>query len=59
MMDETEKQEILNSYKWIKMPKYIDDESLSFEERFKRLQEHHVKETTFLIDKIREIIKKI
>jgi hypothetical protein len=58
-MDEIEKQEILNSYKWIKVPKYTDDEGLPFEERFKRLQEHHLKETTFLIDKIREIIKKI
>ena len=57
MMEEIEKQEILNSYKWIKVPKYVEDESLSFEERFRRLQEHHIKETTFLIDKIRELIK--
>ncbi|QKJ28714.1 hypothetical protein HQ865_02715 [Mucilaginibacter mali] len=54
MMD---KNEILNSYKWIKVPKYRDDDSLSWEERYNRLNEHHIQETTFLIDKIREIVK--
>jgi len=56
-LDDAEKKEILTSYRWIKVPKYTDDENLPLEERFKRLQEHHIKETTFLIDKIREIIK--
>jgi len=59
MMDETEKQEILNTYKWIKVPRYIDDESLPLEERLKRLEEHHIKETTFLIEKIRELVRSI
>ena len=52
-----DKEEILNSYKWIKVPKYVDDITLSWEERYKRLNEHHIKETTFLIEKVREIIK--
>lgn len=56
-MDEVEKHEILNSYKWIKVPKYVDDESLSLEERLKHLQDHHIKETTFLIEKIRELVR--
>jgi hypothetical protein len=56
-VDDAEKWEILNSYKWIKVPKYVDDETLSFEDRFKRLQEHHIQETTFLIDKVRELIR--
>lgn len=56
-MNEIERQEILDSYKWIKVPRYIDDESLSFEERLKRLQEHHIKETTFLIEKVRELVR--
>ena len=56
-MDEAEKQEILTSYQWIKVPRYTDDESLTFEERLKRLQEHHIKETTFLIEKVRELVR--
>ncbi len=56
-MDEAEKAEILNTYKWIKVRKYVDDESLSIEERFKKLQAHHIEETSFLIDKIRELIR--
>ncbi|PTR00892.1 hypothetical protein C8P68_101121 [Mucilaginibacter yixingensis] len=51
------KDEILNSYKWIKVPRYVDDESLTWEERYKRLDEHHVRETTFLVEKIRELAK--
>jgi len=56
-MDDAEKKEILTSCRWIKVPKYADDENLPLKERFKRLQEHHIKETAFLIAKIREIIK--
>lgn len=52
-----DKEEILNSYKWIKVPKYVDDDTLSWEERYNRLNEHHIKETTFLIEKIRDVIK--
>lgn len=51
-----EKESILDSYKWVKVKKYVDDESLSWEERYNALQEHHVQETTFLIEKIRELI---
>jgi len=55
----TDKEEILTSYKWIKVPRYQDDESLSWEERYHRLNQHHVKETTFLIEKIRKIVKEL
>ena len=58
-MSTEEKQEILDTYKWIKVKKYKDDESLSYEERYSRLEQHHIEETTFLIDKIREIVKEI
>jgi len=44
-MDDNVKDEILNTYKW---KKFVDDESLSWEERFCALNEHHTKETTFL-----------
>lgn len=56
-MSTEEKKEILETYKWIKVKKYIDDESLSFEDRYKILLDHHEKESKFLIDKIREIVK--
>ena len=55
-MEELEKKEILETYKWIKIKKFKDDESLSWEERYKKLEEHHIEETNFLIDKIRDII---
>jgi hypothetical protein len=47
--------EILNSYKWIKVKRYEDDTTLSWEERYKRLLDHHEKETKFLIEKVREM----
>ncbi|MBS1612836.1 MAG: hypothetical protein JST49_08455 [Bacteroidetes bacterium] len=56
-MTEEEKQEILQGYKWIKVKRYEMDESLSWEERYKQLEAHHEKETTFLIEKIREIVR--
>ena len=54
---QVEKKEILNTYKWIKVKKYIDDESLTWQERYKALEKHHIEETNFLINKVREIIK--
>jgi hypothetical protein len=56
-MEESDKNEILETYKWIKVKKYTDDETLTWEERYKRLEEHHIEETSFLINKIREIVK--
>ncbi|WP_299621465.1 hypothetical protein [uncultured Tenacibaculum sp.] len=56
-MTQEEKQIILETYKWIKVKKYVDDQSLSWEERYKRLEKHHLEETNFLIDKIREVVK--
>lgn len=54
-----ETREILNTYKWIKVPKYVDDPNLSWKERYKKLEEHHIKETEFLIAKTRELAKKL
>ena len=56
-MTEEEKKEILNSYKWIKVKQYQMNEQLSWEERYRELEKHHIEETTFLIDKLREIVK--
>jgi hypothetical protein len=46
-------------FKWIKVKKYAMNESLSWEERYRRLDEHHVQETSFLIAEIRQLAAKI
>jgi len=48
-----------DGYGWIKVKKYSMDESLSWEERYKQLEQHHIEETTFLIDEIRKLEKTI
>ena len=58
-MEELNKKEILETYKWIKVKKYKDDNTLSFEERYKKLEQHHIEETNFLIEKIRDIVKEL
>lgn len=42
-------------YGWIKVPKYVMDETKSWEDRYKALEAHHIQETSFLIDKVREL----
>jgi len=44
-----------DGYKWVKVGKYVDDPSKTWEERYAALSAHHIAETTFLIDKIREM----
>lgn len=56
-MTPEEKQEILDTYKWIKVKRYEDDETKSWEERYKQLEKHHLEETSFLINKIHELIQ--
>jgi hypothetical protein len=56
-MTPEEKQEILESYKWIKVKRYEEDETKSWEERYQELEKHHLEETIFLITKIRELIQ--
>ena len=46
-------------YSWIKVPRYRMDPDKSWEERYKDLERHHVEETTFLINKIRELAEEI
>lgn len=58
-MNESDKKEILETHKWIKVEKYNDDNTLTWEKRYKRLEAHHLEETNFLISKIREIVKNI
>lgn len=58
-MDNAEKEIILNTYKWIKVPRYQDDPALSWEERYKKLEGHHIQETQFLIDKVRSLVSQL
>lgn len=44
-----------DGYGWIKVKRLQDDESKTWEERFKMLAAHHEKETTFLIKEIRKL----
>jgi hypothetical protein len=59
ILSEEEIIEILKSYKWIKVKRYVEDTNLSWEERYHQLEEHHIEETNFLIEKIRSIVEKI
>lgn len=42
-------------FSWIKVKKYEDDVTKSDLERLEALKEHHIKETTFLLNKCREL----
>jgi hypothetical protein len=46
-------------YAWIKVPRYVMDESKPWEERYRELERHHIAETTFLIEKVRELAARI
>lgn len=58
-MEESEKIEILETYRWITVKKFTEDSTLSYEERYKLLWEHHIEETTFLIEKLRNIVREL
>ncbi|OAI53307.1 hypothetical protein AYO47_05060 [Planctomyces sp. SCGC AG-212-M04] len=51
--------ETYEGQRWIKVPRYVMDESKTWEERYRQLEEHHVRETTFLIEKVRELAAKL
>jgi hypothetical protein len=57
-MTPEEKEEILNTYKWIKVKRYDENNYSDVSEAYNALNEHHAKETEFLIKKIREIVEK-
>lgn len=44
---------------WITSGRHRDDPSLPWEERYRILEEHRVKETTFLIEEVRRLAKEI
>lgn len=59
MNKQTDAEESYEGYKWIKVKKYKIDESKSWEENYKELDKHHIEETTFLINKVRELANKL
>lgn len=52
-------EERYSDYKWIKVKRHTDDPSKSWEERYKVLEEHHLEETTFLINEMRALAKQL
>lgn len=48
-----------SGYAWIEVPRYEDDPSLSWEERYQNLERHHIQETTFLINEVRKLAKEL
>ena len=52
-------EEKYQGFGWIRVKRFVDDESKSWEERFKALEEHHLKETNFLIDEVRSLAKEV
>lgn len=44
-----------DGFAWIKVPRYVIDESKTWPERYEALEQHHIEETTFLIGKVREL----
>lgn len=48
-----------SGYKWIKVKQHRYDPEKSWEENYKDLEAHHIKETTFLIEEIRKLAEKL
>lgn len=59
--EKAERSEILNSYSWIKVPKYYEvdpnREDVDWKAEYQKLMEHHKEETEFLIKKVRKLVK--
>jgi hypothetical protein len=58
-MTKSELDEILNSYRWIKIKAFKPENYETWEEKYQALEQHHLAETKFLIAKIRELAQKI
>lgn len=46
-------------FSWIKVRRYSKDNSKSAEEQLAELEQHHLKETTFLLNKCRELANEL
>ena len=55
-MSESEKYQ---GYAWIKVKKHTFDPQKTDRQNYDDLNKHHIEETTFLIEKVREIARKL
>jgi hypothetical protein len=55
MPQSEESAKMYDGYAWTKVPKYVMNESATWEERYREFEQHHIQETTFLIAKVREL----
>lgn len=51
--------EYYSGYGWIKVKRFIPEKYATIEERYTALELHHVQETLFLIDKVRELAAQV
>jgi hypothetical protein len=62
-LENEELDTIINSYKWIKVKRYKDvdmnDDSIDFKSEYEKLNQHHIEETKFLIEKCRELAQQL
>jgi hypothetical protein len=60
-MPTNELQKIANpdDFSWIKVQRYAKDDTKSAEEQLGELERHHLKETTFLLNKCRELAQQL
>ncbi len=58
-MKPEEKKEILETYKWIKVKAYKMNEDITWEQRYHELEKHHLAETNFLIQQVRDLVNQL
>jgi hypothetical protein len=57
--DDLEKIADPKDLSWIKVRRYCRDDSKSAQDQLVELEQHHLKETTFLLNKCRELAKEL
>lgn len=59
-MTDLEKKEYLETFKWIKVKRYVEKEpgDIDYQDEYFKLLEHHNKETEFLINEVRKLVEK-
>lgn len=50
---------LYDGYKWIKAKKHVYDSEKSWEENYQDLKNHHIEETSFLIEELRKLAENI
>ena len=58
-MNKEQLEEIIDTYKWIKVKGFKESDYDNWKDGFDALNDHHIKETTFLIEKCRELAKEL